>query len=93
MRYRVFVCGSDGRLAYKATSSALGDGQAELALIIEAHALMTGDLIYINDFYYKVVDGGCIVLQLHDSSHNIDGDPWGQDVAKRLYRLVVRAGG
>jgi len=62
LRYDVFTQARDGvlhygsrRLGVPATSTALGGGPREVALIVDAHDLIPGSLIYLNNAWIRVL--------------------------------------
>ena len=63
MQYHVFR-NWGGRPQYETTSLALGDGQEEMNIIKEAHALHPGDVLRINEAFYLLTEEGWSFMEM-----------------------------
>ena len=99
MRYRVFIqVGGDLHYVRElpngtcATSKSLGTGPQEIDLIRQAHELVAGDVIYIEDRFIRLTqDSYEYLLPALTPEITYNGVPWSQEMSSRLYREAVAA--
>lgn len=90
MRYRVFKVDENGKMIFAGESVALGDGPRDLRYIAECHGLSPGDVIYISDRYIRLEENDDLLyLDLTRSDVVVGGEPWGPELAQRLYRMAI----
>ena len=103
MRYRVFTRDNRGDLNYAATSESFGWGEREIALIVDGHQMSADDVIYINDYWIRIVkksestnpadrpwDVVYEFLPVHeDPDFLVGGEPWSLQTINRLYGQAV----
>ena len=95
-RYRVFKQTKTGSLHYAETSNALGDGRREIDIIAQEHALSEGDVIYIGDFWIRMLsiqEPHCeyeYMLSMEVPDITYGEESWGPLLISRLYSEAVR---